>query len=107
MDEIKEGLEKNVNLGVLEWMPENTPTTWCSRICVVVNKNGSPRRAATLNLSIMLLQDRHILWCLQATAVLTEVYKTCLDALEGYHSILIKDYDRHITMIVTLYRRYR
>ena len=38
-DEVEAGLEKDIRIGV----PENTPTTWCSRMCVVVKKNGSPR----------------------------------------------------------------
>ena len=41
-DEVEAGLEKDIRLGVLERVPENTPTTWCSRMCVVV-KNRSLR----------------------------------------------------------------
>ena len=38
--EVLEGLEKDIHVGVLEKVPENTPTTWCSIICGVPKKNG-------------------------------------------------------------------
>ena len=44
MEEIKEGLDTDVRLGVIEKVPVNTPTEWCSRMVTVVKKNGKPRR---------------------------------------------------------------
>lgn len=41
VDEVREGLGKGVHIGVLESVPENTLTTWCSWMCVVVKKNRS------------------------------------------------------------------
>jgi hypothetical protein len=41
IDEVREGMKKDVCLGVLERVPENTPNTWCSRMCVVPKKNGN------------------------------------------------------------------
>ena len=37
------GLEEDIRLSVIERVPENTPSTWCSGMSVVVKKNGSPR----------------------------------------------------------------
>ena len=42
MEEVREGLEKDVCFGFLEKVPENTAITWCSRMCVVTKKNGLP-----------------------------------------------------------------
>ena len=39
MDEVREGLEKDVCLEVWERVPENTPTTWYSQMYVVVKNN--------------------------------------------------------------------
>ena len=36
-------LRRDVRLGVLEEVPPNTPTTWCSRMCIQTKKNGKPR----------------------------------------------------------------
>ena len=41
MEEVNAGLEKDVHLGVLERVPENTLHTRCSRMCVTVKKNVS------------------------------------------------------------------
>ena len=39
-DQVKAELERDVRLGVLERVPENTPTTWLSRMVVTAKSNG-------------------------------------------------------------------
>ena len=39
---VREDLEQDVALGVLEKVPSNTPTTWCSRMHIVGKKTGEP-----------------------------------------------------------------
>ena len=29
-DQVKKGIDGDVNLGVMEWVPLDAPTTWCS-----------------------------------------------------------------------------
>merc|ERR1712030_253086 len=43
-DQVKEGLEKDVRMGIIEEVPAHTPTTWCSRMVCVPKHNGEPRR---------------------------------------------------------------
>ena len=40
--EVKEQLDRDVRLGVLEKVPPNTPTTWCRRLVIATKKNGTP-----------------------------------------------------------------
>ena len=99
-----EGLEKDVCLGVLERVPENTPTTWCSRMCVVPKKNGSPHHTVNCHAvnHAAPRQTHHVVPpFLQAAGVPAGLYKTCLDDWEGYHSIPITEEDHHITTFVT------
>ena len=48
LDQVKAELERDIALGVLERVPSNTPTTWCSRMHVVGKKTGEPRRVVDL-----------------------------------------------------------
>ena len=83
IDEIKEGLEKDIFLDFLERVPENTPTTWCSIMCVVVKKSSSPQRMVDFK-SVNNAAPRetyHMVPPFQQTATVpSQLYKTCLDA---------------------------
>ena len=46
--EVKEGLDNDVALGVLEKVRVDEPTTWCSRMVVCAKKDGMPRRTVDL-----------------------------------------------------------
>ena len=43
-DQVREGLENDVRMGIIEKVPVNTPTTWLSRMVCVPKHNGEPRR---------------------------------------------------------------
>ena len=43
VEQVRRELEQDIDLGVLERGPSNTPTTWCSRMHVVGKKSGDPR----------------------------------------------------------------
>ena len=47
---VREGLERDVRLGVLERVPLNTPDTWCSRMHITPKADGSPRRVVDYGL---------------------------------------------------------
>ena len=47
-EQVRRDLEQDIALGVLERVPSNTPTIWCSRMHVVGKKNGEPRRVVDL-----------------------------------------------------------
>ena len=46
--QVKEGLDQDVRLGVLEPDPFGEPVTWCHRMVVCAKKNGEPCRAVDL-----------------------------------------------------------
>ena len=48
MKAVKEQLDKDVRLGVLEPVPVGEPVTWCSRMIVCPKKDGTPRRTVDL-----------------------------------------------------------
>ena len=39
---VKAGLERDIRLGVIEHVPVNTPTTWCSHMIITTKHDGSP-----------------------------------------------------------------
>lgn len=109
-DEVKKGLDDDVKLGVLEKVPVGEPTTWCSRMVVVSKKDGKPRRTVDLqHLNDAAKRQTNPVKApfLQATSVPQGTYKTCLDAWNGFHSIPLKEEDRHLTTFVTPWGRYR
>ncbi|CAC5357495.1 unnamed protein product [Mytilus coruscus] len=53
-DKVYADLERDVRIGVLERVSQNTPTTWCSRMVVTSKADGTPRRTADLQ-----PQNRH------------------------------------------------
>ena len=46
---VREGLERDVRLGVLEQVPLNTPVRWQSRMVCTPKHDGSPRRTVDYN----------------------------------------------------------
>ena len=47
-EQVRSELEQDIELGVLERVPSNTPTTWCSRMNVVGKKSGNPHQVVDL-----------------------------------------------------------
>ena len=41
---VKEDLDRDVNLGVIEPVPAGTPLTWCHRMVIATKKDSTPRR---------------------------------------------------------------
>ena len=48
VEQVRKDIERDIELGVLERVPSNTPTTWCSRMHVISKKSGEPRRVVDL-----------------------------------------------------------
>ena len=54
---VKEHLDRDVCLGVIEKVPVGTPDTWCQRMMIVGESNGEPRRVIDFQpLNTMLLE---------------------------------------------------
>ena len=47
-EKVRQDIERDIKLGVLERVPHNTPVTWCCRMHVVAKKNGEPRRVVDM-----------------------------------------------------------
>ena len=109
-ERVHSDLERDVQIGVLEKVSPNTPVTWCSRMVVTAKSDGSPRRTVDLQ-----PQNRHSVR--QTHHVQTPFHladrvpqgtkKTVTDAWNGYHSVPIREEDRHVTTFITPWGRYR
>ena len=109
-DKVKQDLDRDVRIGVLEKVPVNTPSIWCSRMVVTAKSNGEPRRTVDMQ-----PQNR---WSVRqtyptespftlATRIPNHTKKTVVDAWNGYHSVPIHEEDRHVTTFMTPWGRYR
>ena len=108
--EVKAGIDSDVKLGVLEKVPVGEPTDWCSRMVVVSKKDGKPRRTVDFQaLNKFCVRQTHSVKAPfhQAMAIPSGTWKTCLDAWNGYHSIPLREEDRHLTTFITPWGRYR
>ena len=109
-DDAKAGLDRHVQLRVLEPVPIGEPVTWCHRMVVCAKKDGSPR--CTVDLQALNL---HATWEThhtqspfhQARSVPPNKKKTVFDAWNGYHSVPLHPDDRHLTTFITPWARYR
>ena len=108
--EVKEALDRDVQLGVIEPVPVGDPVTWCHRMVVVSKKNGKPRRCVDLQpLNRHAARETHHTASPfhQARSVPGNTYKTVLDAWNGYHSVPLHQDDKHLTTFLTPWGRYR
>ena len=109
-EDVKEGLNTDVRLGVLEPVPEGTPTTWCHRMVVCSKKCGSCRRTVdfqALN-KYAARETHHTPSPYQlAREVPSNTLKTVCDAWNGYHAIKLHKSDHHLTTFITPWGRYR
>ena len=99
-----------MKLGVLEEVPPNTPTTWCSRMVIQTKKNGKPRRVIDLQ-PVNKCAVRQTYSGGSPFEIVSEVpsntFRTTLDAWNGYHSVPIKEEDRDVTTFITPWGRFR
>ena len=47
-DKVRDDLKRDIALGVLKRVPQNTPVTWCALMHVVGKKTGEPRRVVDM-----------------------------------------------------------
>lgn len=109
-EEVKDALDQDVRLGVLEEVPIGEAVTWCHRMVVCAKKNGKPRRTVDFQaLNAHAVRETHHTPSPfhQARSVPKGMKKTVLDAWNGYHSVPIREEDRHLTTFITPWGRYR
>ena len=109
-DQVREDLQKDVRLGVIEPVPAGEPTRWQHRMIITSKENGEPRRVVDLS-----PLNKHCLRetfsptpaAKQARLIPPNTWKTCTDAWNGFHSALIVEEDRHLTTFITEEGRFR
>ena len=108
--QVHDQLLRDEALGVIERVPYGTPVTWCHRMVLSRKQDGSPRR--TVDLSRL---NKH---CKREThnpessfhaarRIPAHTYKTVVDAWNGYHSVELRESDRHLTTFITQFGRWR
>ena len=108
--EVKESIDRDVKLGVLEAVPVGEPVTWCHQMVTTPKKNGKPRRTVDMHvLNKHAVRETHHTQSPfhQATLVPAGTNKTITDAWNGEHSVAIREEDRHLTTFITPWDRYR
>ena len=107
---VRQDLLRDEALGVIERVPYGTPNTWCHRMVVTRKGDGSPRR--TVDLSPLNKFCRREPFGGEspfslARRVPGNTWKTVSDAWNGYHSVPLRESDRHLTTFITPFGRYR
>ena len=109
-EDVKTGLDQDVQMGVLEPVPVGDPVTWCHRMVICAKKNGKPRRTVDFQpLNLHATRETHHTQSPfhQARSVPHDQKKTVLDCWNGYHSVALHADDRHLTTFITPWGRYR
>ena len=110
VDQVRKDIEHDIDLGVLERVPSNTPTTWCSRMHVVSKKSGEPRRVVDLRaVNSATARQTHTTEppFRQATTVPPNTWRFSTDSWNGYHSIPLDTRDTHVMTFLTPWGRLR
>ena len=109
-EDVFAGLDQDCRLGVIEPVPVGTPVTWCHRMIIIPKKSGKPRR----NVDMQALNDHAVRETRhsqspyhQARSIPPKTWKTVMDCWNGYHSIPLREEDRHYTTFITPKGRFR
>ena len=107
---VREDIERDVRLGIIEKVPQGTSTEWCARMVVTPKKNGDPRRTVDLQqLNKATLRETHHTptpFDLVST-VPSNTRKTVVDAWNGYHSLALHEDAKNAVTFMTEWGRYR
>ena len=110
LDAVKEQLDADVAMGVVEKVPFGEPSAWCHRMVLARKSDGSPRRTVDLSpLNAYCHRETHHVKppFQQAKAVPPNTWKSVTYAWNGFHSVPIRPEDRHYTTFITPWGRYR
>ena len=110
MNEVYELLMNDVALDIIERVPEGEPVTWCHRMIITRKRNGKPRRVVDLSrLNKYCKRDLHVTESPfhAARRVPAGTWKTVIDAWNGYHSVPLRECDRHLTTFITPFGLFR
>ncbi len=107
---VKEDLDRDCKMGVIEPVPANIATTWCSRMVVTPKKDGTPRRVVDLQaLNKSSVRETHHTpspWQ-QVSSIPPNMIKTVMDAWNAYHMLKLSRESKNKTTFITEWGRYR
>ena len=108
--QVHDDLLRDETLGVIERVPYGEPVKWCHRMVVTRKHDGNPRR--TVDLSPLNKFCKRETFASEtpfqlARRVPKETWKTVTDAWNGYHSVPLRESDRHLTTFITPIGRWR
>jgi len=107
-EQVHSDLKCDEALGVIERVPMGEPVEWCHRMVVTRKEDGSPRRTVDLSPLNKLCETYnsespfHL-----ARRVPRDTWKTVTDAWNGFHSVPLRESDRHLTTFITPFGRWR
>ncbi len=107
---VKDDLDRDVRIGVLEPVPQGTPTVWCSRMLVMTKKSGNPRRVVDYQaVNKASLRETHHTPTpfLLASSVPVNMLKTMFDAWNGYHVLRLTEAAKNAFIFISVFGRYR
>ena len=109
-EQVLSDLKRDEALGVIERIPYGEPVSWCHRMVVTRKHNGTPRR--TVDLSPLNKPCKRETFPTEspfhlARRVPKGTWKTVSDAWNGYHSVPLRQSDRHLTTFITPFGRWR
>ena len=101
---------KKKKKGIIEPVPIGEPVEWCAQMVVIPKKDGRPRRTVDLQkLNAQCARETH--HCQSsfqlACQVPPQTKKTVLDAVDGFHAILLDESNKKLTTFITEWGRYR
>ena len=91
---MKEDIDRDVRIGVLEPVPQGVPTVWCSRMLVIPKKSGMPRRVVDYQAvnRASLRETHHTPTPFHlASSVPANMLKTMFDAWNSYHFLQLTE----------------
>ena len=101
---VKEALDADVEMGVIEPVPPNTPTKWLHRMVLTPKKDGSPRRTVDLS-PLNKVSMRHTHHTRSpfhlASSIPPGQKKTTIDSWNGFHSVKLDEESRKLTAFTT------
>ena len=107
---MKDDIDRDIRLGVIEPVPENTPQTYCARMHVVPKHNHEPRRVVDFtDLNRISIRQMHP--TVKPFDLVCKITANCImsqfDCWNGYHSVPVKESDVHYLQLITPWGRYR
>ena len=107
---VQDDIRRDEALGILERVPYGVPVTWCHRLVVTRKHDGTPRRTVDLSpLNKYCKRETHGAESPYhlARRIPPDSWKTVSDAWNGYHSVPLRESDRHLTTFITPFGRWR